>query len=61
VRSNEREEDDPGDLRRLGRQEAEEKGLDPKDVAVHFKRQAAAVIGVAGAIGAFGGFLIQVP
>jgi len=27
---------------------------------VHFKQQAAAVIGIAGAIGAFGGFLIQV-
>jgi NNP family nitrate/nitrite transporter-like MFS transporter len=27
---------------------------------VEFKRQAAAVIGIAGAVGAFGGFLIQV-
>ena len=43
----------------LGRQEAE-KGLDPAATTVHFKRQAAAVIGIAGAIGAFGGFLIQV-
>jgi NNP family nitrate/nitrite transporter-like MFS transporter len=44
----------------LGRREAEEKGLDPKTTQVPFKRQAAAVIGIAGAIGAFGGFLIQV-
>ena len=44
----------------LGRKEAEEKGLDQKETALRFKRQAAAVIGIAGAIGAFGGFLIQV-
>jgi NNP family nitrate/nitrite transporter-like MFS transporter len=44
----------------LGRKEAEQKGLDPADTALSFKRQAAAVIGIAGAIGAFGGFLIQV-
>jgi NNP family nitrate/nitrite transporter-like MFS transporter len=44
----------------LGRREAEEKGLDPRETALAFKRQAAAVIGIAGAIGAFGGFLIQV-
>jgi NNP family nitrate/nitrite transporter-like MFS transporter len=44
----------------LGRREAEEKGLEPKALAVEFKRRAAAVIGIAGAIGAFGGFLIQV-
>jgi len=44
----------------LGRREAEEKGLDPKALTVEFKRRAAAVIGVAGAIGAFGGFMIQV-
>jgi NNP family nitrate/nitrite transporter-like MFS transporter len=31
-----------------------------KEVAVEFKRRAAAVIGIAGAIGAFGGVLIQV-
>jgi NNP family nitrate/nitrite transporter-like MFS transporter len=37
----------------LGRQEAEEHGLDPKEAAVEFKRRAAAVIGIAGAIGAF--------
>jgi len=44
----------------LGRSEASKKGLDPNEVAVAFKRRAAAVIGIAGAIGAFGGFLIQV-
>jgi NNP family nitrate/nitrite transporter-like MFS transporter len=44
----------------LGRKEADEKGLDHKETALDFKRQAAAVIGIAGAIGAFGGFLIQV-
>jgi NNP family nitrate/nitrite transporter-like MFS transporter len=44
----------------LGRREAEEKGLDPKRTELDFKRRAAAVIGIAGAIGAFGGFLIQV-
>ncbi|MFN2496579.1 MAG: MFS transporter [Pseudonocardiaceae bacterium] len=43
----------------LGRDEAAEKGLDAGPTAVRFKRQAAAVIGIAGAIGAFGGFLIQ--
>ncbi len=43
----------------LGRSEAEEKRLDRKQTEVRFKRQAAAVIGIAGAIGAFGGFLIQ--
>ena len=44
----------------LGRKEADEKGLDHRETALDFKRQAAAVIGIAGAIGAFGGFLIQV-
>ncbi|HVF77873.1 MAG TPA: nitrate/nitrite transporter [Solirubrobacteraceae bacterium] len=44
----------------LGRKEASEKNLDPKKTALSFKHQAAAVIGIAGAIGAFGGFLIQV-
>jgi NNP family nitrate/nitrite transporter-like MFS transporter len=44
----------------LGKKAASKKGLDPKDTAMTFKRQAAAVIGIAGAIGAFGGFLIQV-
>jgi NNP family nitrate/nitrite transporter-like MFS transporter len=44
----------------LGRKEAAEKGLDRRATALDFKHQAAAVIGIAGAIGAFGGFLIQV-
>jgi MFS transporter, NNP family, nitrate/nitrite transporter len=44
----------------LGRREADERGLDPQRTQLDFKRQAAAVIGIAGAIGAFGGFLIQV-
>ncbi len=44
----------------LGRKEVAERRLEPKATALDFKRQAAAVIGIAGAIGAFGGFLIQV-
>jgi NNP family nitrate/nitrite transporter-like MFS transporter len=44
----------------LGREEVAEKGLDEKTTMLAFKREAAAVIGIAGAIGAFGGFLIQV-
>src|SRR5207247_873120 len=44
----------------IGRKDAEEKGYDPAEAAVEFKRRAAAVIGIAGAIGAFGGVLIQV-
>jgi NNP family nitrate/nitrite transporter-like MFS transporter len=44
----------------LGRQKAEEEAIDPRLTLVEFKRQAAAVVGIAGAIGAFGGFLIQV-
>jgi MFS transporter, NNP family, nitrate/nitrite transporter len=44
----------------LGRREADETGADPVATAVEFKRRAAAVIGIAGAVGAFGGFLIQV-
>ncbi len=44
----------------LGRKEVEEKGLDGRLTAAEFKRRAAAVIGIAGAVGAFGGFLIQV-
>jgi NNP family nitrate/nitrite transporter-like MFS transporter len=50
----------PSIFAELGRKEAQAKGLDPKHTALAFKRQAAAVIGIAGAIGAFGGFLIQV-
>ena len=44
----------------LGRREAAEREVEPRETAVEFKRRAAAVIGIAGAIGAFGGFLIQV-
>jgi NNP family nitrate/nitrite transporter-like MFS transporter len=43
----------------LGRKHAEATGLGAKETALSFKRQAAAVIGIAGAVGAFGGFLIQ--
>jgi NNP family nitrate/nitrite transporter-like MFS transporter len=44
----------------LGRREAQENGRGEQETMLVFKRQAAAVIGIAGAIGAFGGFLIQV-
>jgi NNP family nitrate/nitrite transporter-like MFS transporter len=44
----------------LGRTHADDAGIDRRETAAEFKRRAAAVIGVAGAIGAFGGFLIQV-
>ena len=44
----------------IGSREAMARRIDPGDLVVHFKQQAAAVIGIAGAIGAFGGFLIQV-
>ena len=44
----------------LGAKHASEHGLDTAGTAVEFKRRAAAVIGIAGAIGAFGGVLVQV-
>jgi MFS transporter, NNP family, nitrate/nitrite transporter len=44
----------------LGRERAERDGADPDAARTEYKRQAAAVIGIAGAVGAFGGFLIQV-
>ena len=44
----------------LGRKAAADQSLDVKKTILHYKHQAAAVIGIAGAIGAFGGFLIQV-
>jgi NNP family nitrate/nitrite transporter-like MFS transporter len=50
----------PSIFARIGAQEAAANGGDPKETAVEFKRRAAAVIGIAGAIGAFGGVLIQV-
>ena len=45
---------------RLGREEAARTGRPQEATRVDFKRRAAAVIGIAGAVGAFGGFLIQV-
>ncbi|MBW3575692.1 MAG: MFS transporter [Actinobacteria bacterium] len=50
----------PSIFAELGRKDAEARGIEPKVNVVEFKRRAAAVIGIAGAIGAFGGFLIQV-
>jgi NNP family nitrate/nitrite transporter-like MFS transporter len=44
----------------LGMREVTEHGLDIKTTMLEFKRRAAAVVGIAGAIGAFGGVLIQV-
>src|SRR5689334_8114018 len=44
----------------LGMREVTEHGLDIKATTLEFKRRAAAVVGIAGAIGAFGGVLIQV-
>lgn len=44
----------------LGRKHAQDTGEEPTTTAVEFKRRAAAVIGIAGALGAFGGVLIQV-
>jgi NNP family nitrate/nitrite transporter-like MFS transporter len=44
----------------IGQREAATTGADPDATAVEFKRRAAAVIGIAGAIGAFGGVLIQI-
>ena len=48
----------PSVFARLGRRRA--RSGDDGGTAVEYKRQAAAVIGIAGAIGAFGGVLIQV-
>lgn len=50
----------PSIFTRLGIEHARAHGDDPLQVATEYKRRAAAVIGIAGAIGAFGGFLIQV-
>jgi NNP family nitrate/nitrite transporter-like MFS transporter len=44
----------------IGVREAQRDGIDEADAAVHAKRRAAAVIGIAGAIGAFGGVLLQI-
>lgn len=50
----------PTIFKRLGREEADRTGEDAGEVEKEFKRRAAAVIGIAGAFGAFGGFIIQV-
>ncbi|MDQ8046801.1 MAG: nitrate/nitrite transporter [Solirubrobacteraceae bacterium] len=50
----------PTIFKRLGEEEAERTGEDADELFVEYKRRAAAVIGIAGAIGAFGGFLVQV-
>jgi NNP family nitrate/nitrite transporter-like MFS transporter len=50
----------PSIFAELGRKEAREQGVDEQRTALDFKRKAAAAIGIAGSIGAFGGFLIQV-
>jgi NNP family nitrate/nitrite transporter-like MFS transporter len=44
----------------LARDHADDTGLELAQAKLLFKRQAASVIGIAGAIGALGGFLIQV-
>jgi NNP family nitrate/nitrite transporter-like MFS transporter len=44
----------------LGRERAERQTGDPEAMRLEYKRRAAAVIGIAGAVGAFGGFVIQV-
>jgi NNP family nitrate/nitrite transporter-like MFS transporter len=50
----------PNVFQTLGRSDAARTGLDLKPTLLVYKRQAAAVIGLTGAIGAFGGVLIQV-
>jgi NNP family nitrate/nitrite transporter-like MFS transporter len=44
----------------LGRRESARSGSEERTTLLDFQRRAAAAIGVAGAVGAFGGFLIQV-
>ena len=44
----------------LGRAHAATAGAEPASVGLDYRRQSAAVIGIAGAIGAFGGVLVQV-
>jgi NNP family nitrate/nitrite transporter-like MFS transporter len=44
----------------LGVKHAASAGIEPRETAKEFKRRAAAVIGIAGAVGAFGGVLVQV-
>jgi NNP family nitrate/nitrite transporter-like MFS transporter len=50
----------PSIFAELGRREASTSGRAQAEIQIDFKRRAAAVIGIAGAIGAFGGFLVQV-
>ena len=50
----------PSIFTELGRKHAATTGIDPQLAALDYKRQTAAVVGIAGAIGAFGGFLVQV-
>ncbi len=50
----------PAIFSELGRREAKKKSLDPAETVSDFRRQAAAVLGISGAMGAFGGFLVQV-
>ena len=50
----------PSIFAELGRRDAGANGADAGATAIDFKRRAAAAIGIAGAVGAFGGFLIQV-
>ena len=50
----------PAIFARRASDQASVRGYDPEQTVVEFKRRAAAVIGIAGAIGAFGGVLIQV-
>ena len=50
----------PSIFAELGRREAASGKISVKESELVFKRRAAAVIGIAGAIGAFGGFLVQV-
>lgn len=50
----------PSIFRALGEKDARENGRDRKEAALDYKRRAAAVVGIVGAAGAFGGFLVQV-
>src|SRR5437879_11716047 len=49
----------PAIFARRASDQASVRGYDPEQAVVEFKRRAAAVIGIAGAIGAFGGDLIK--
>jgi NNP family nitrate/nitrite transporter-like MFS transporter len=50
----------PSIFAELGQEHADRNGVDRAAAAVEFKRRAAAVIGIAGTLGAFGGVLVQV-